>query len=182
VFLERAALLGPRLGPVLLQLPPGFGPAQRRALESFLDHWPRTVRCAVEFREPAWLDTDVWEGLAARGIAPTLTDSPHLPLQRMLELAQELGQSRMGGTEFAYVRWLGSRDLTDYSHVQVDRTAELAQWASVLPPLLARGIDVYGYFNNHYAGHSPASARAFLELIGQRPHDPSEIAPQGELF
>ena len=181
-FLERVAPLGSRLGPVLVQLPPGFGPSRRKALESFLDRWPRAVRCAVEFRDPDWLDTDVWESLAARGIAPTLTDSPHLPLPRVIELAAELGSSRMGGIEFAYVRWLGSRELTDYSRVQVDRSAELAQWAAVLPPLLARGIDVYGYFNNHYAGHSPASARAFMELIGQEPRDPSAIAPQGELF
>jgi hypothetical protein len=28
------------------------------------------------------------------------------------------------------------------------------------------GIDVYGYFNNHFAGHSPASVRQFAELMG----------------
>jgi uncharacterized protein YecE (DUF72 family) len=49
----------------------------------------------------------------------------------------------------------GRADLTDYSHTQLDRTGELSRWAGVLPGLLERGIDVYGYFNNHYAGHSP---------------------------
>lgn len=181
-FLERVQALGHRLGPVLVQLPPDFPPGKRKDLEAFLDPWPRTVRCAVEFRDPAWLDTDVWESLAARGVAPTLTDSPHLPLTRMLDLAARLGDRVMGGVEFVYVRWLGSRELTDYSRVQVDRAPELARWAAVLPPLLTRGIDVYGYFNNHYAGHSPASARTFLELIGEEPPDPSVLEPQGELF
>ena len=88
----------------------------------------------------------------------------------------------MKGADFAYVRWLGTRDLTDYSHIQLDRSRELASWARVLPGLLDRGIDVYGYFNNHYAGHSPASARAFLELVGQVPRDPKDLEPQGDLF
>jgi uncharacterized protein YecE (DUF72 family) len=80
------------------------------------------------------------------------------------------------------VRWLGSRDLVDYSRIQVDRTPDLMRWAKVLPALLGRGIDVYGYFNNHYAGHSPASARAFLELVGLTPRGPADLEPQGDLF
>jgi uncharacterized protein YecE (DUF72 family) len=30
---------------------------------------------------------------------------------------------------------------------------------------LEAGVDVYGYFNNHYAGHSPASVRQFEEML-----------------
>ncbi len=26
---------------------------------------------------------------------------------------------------------------------------------------MQQGLEVYGYFNNHYQGHSPASVRAF---------------------
>jgi hypothetical protein len=32
---------------------------------------------------------------------------------------------------------------------------------------LEDGIDVYGYFNNHFAGHSPASVRLFEEILAQ---------------
>jgi uncharacterized protein YecE (DUF72 family) len=136
----------------------------------------------VEFRDPAWFETNVVESLAARAIAPALTDSPFVPLERALELATHMGDAAMGGVDFAYVRWLGTRDLTDYSRVQIDREADLARWAAVLPTLLERGIDVYGYFNNHYAGHSPASARAFMELVGMTPKDPKDLEPQGDLF
>jgi len=31
---------------------------------------------------------------------------------------------------------------------------------------LDAGVDVYGYFNNHFAGHSPGSVRAFEEMLG----------------
>lgn len=178
-FLERARGLGARLGPVLLQLPPDFAPSARGDLESFLEGWPDDVALSVEFRDGGWLADDTFETLAARGIAPTLTDSPHVPLDAMLEA---VARAAPEGARFAYVRWLGSRELTDYSRVQVDRSAELARWAAALPPLVDRGIDVYGYFNNHYAGHSPASVRAFMELLGETPPDPGDLDPQGSLF
>ena len=179
VFAERVRGLGDRLGPILLQMPPDFGPAARSDLESFLEKWPADLAVSVEFRDAAWLVGDTFESLAARGIAPALTDSPHVPLQVMLEARE---RATGPGVTFAYVRWLGSRELVDYSRIQVDRTAELAAWAAALPPLVDRGIDVYGYFNNHYAGHSPSSVRAFMELVGMTPPDPGTLEPQGELF
>lgn len=181
-FTERVRPLGSRLGPILIQLPAEFGPRRRAKLETFLDRLPNGFRWAVEFRDPAWLDTNVIESLAARRIAPALADSPFVPLARALELAAQMGDGAMAGLDFAYVRWLGTRDLTDYSRIQVDRAESLARWAAALPPLLGRGIDVYGYFNNHYAGHSPSSARAFMELVGLTPKDPRDLEPQGDLF
>ena len=181
-FIERVRPLASRLGPILIQLPAEFGPRRRAKLESFLDRLPAGFRWAVEFRDPAWLDSNVIESLAARRIAPALTDSPFVPLDRALELAARMGDGAMAGLDFAYVRWLGTRDLTDYSRIQVDRSEDLARWAAALPPLLGRGIDVYGYFNNHYAGHSPTSARACMELVGLTPMDPRDLEPQGDLF
>jgi uncharacterized protein YecE (DUF72 family) len=51
-FVERIRGLGTRLGPIFLQLPPAFGPAQLAQLQTFLDFWPREVRLAVEVRHP----------------------------------------------------------------------------------------------------------------------------------
>jgi len=177
-FATRVRGLGTRLGPVLLQLPPDFGVAAQGDLDAFLTDWPADLRLAVEFRDLAWLTTDAIESLAARGIATALTDSPHVPLEAMLGVVERAST----GLDFAYVRWLGSRDITDYSRVQVDRSSELARWARALPPLVDRGLDVYGYVNNHYAGHSPASVRAFMELVGLDPPDPGDLEPQGSLF
>ena len=177
-FADRARGLGSRLGPILLQMPPDFGHWARGDLESFLDEWPADLPLSVELRDPAWLADDTFESLAARGIAPALTDSPHVPLPMMLDA---VGRAATGPA-FAYVRWLGTRELTDYSRIQVDREDELRRWAAALPPLLDRGLDVFGYFNNHYAGHSPSSARTFLALIGETPPDPDALEPQGSLF
>jgi uncharacterized protein YecE (DUF72 family) len=85
--------------------------------------------------------------------------------------------------DFAYVRWMGpNRDLTDYSRVQIDRTAELEAWSHALVGLAQRVRAVYGYVNNHFAGHSPASVRELQRLLGQRPVDPATLGEQMTLF
>ena len=77
-------------------------------------------------------------------------------------------------------QWMGpNRDLTDFSHVQVDRAAEIATWAGVLRDLR---VDVYGYVNNHFAGHSPASARDLQRRLGLAAVDPRQIGDQISLF
>ena len=42
--------------------------------------------------------------------------------------------------------------------------------------------DVFGYFNNYYAGHAPASARTLQRLLGQTPVEPGEVGEQTTLF
>src|SRR5579872_4871516 len=50
-FMERAAGLGPKLGPVLLQLPPSLE-ADPDLLDETLSLFDRQVRVTVEFRHP----------------------------------------------------------------------------------------------------------------------------------
>jgi uncharacterized protein YecE (DUF72 family) len=57
-FLPRAERLGPKLGPVLFQLPPWWEVNPER-LESFLSVLPRTHLYAFEFRNPGWHCTQI---------------------------------------------------------------------------------------------------------------------------
>ncbi len=56
----------------------------------------------------------------------------------------------------------------------VDRGPELIDWAEICREFRKRGVEVFGYVNNHYAGHSPATLRSLLDLIdpGLRRHRP----------
>jgi uncharacterized protein YecE (DUF72 family) len=63
----------------------------------------------------------------------------------------------------------------------VDRSAELDAWAGVLPSL-GRSVTVYGYFNNHFAGHSPASARQMQRRLGLPVVEPGQLGEQLSLF
>ncbi len=176
-FTDRVRLLGAKLGPVLVQLGPDFGPAQRGALEEFLPQLPDDLRFAIEFRKPGWIGADVLELLRSHHVALALTDGPFLERERMIALAAH------PTADFGYVRWMGpDRRIEDYSRVVVDRQQELGMWAVGLAALAARVTAVHGYFNNHFQGHSPASARAMQALLGQRPVEPIALADQTELF
>jgi uncharacterized protein YecE (DUF72 family) len=178
-FVQRVTPLGSNLGPLLLQTPPDWTPtaAARDALAAFLPILPRGLSWAIEFREPGWLDDATVALLAEHRVALALTDGRWLKRERMLQLAAR------PTADFAYVRWLGpDRRLTDYSRIQVNRDRELALWAEALVALRRRVRTVYAYFNNHFEGHAPASARAMQALLGERPTDPSGLRLQGDLF
>ena len=177
LFFDRVRELDDKLGPVLVQLGPDFGPAELPALAKFLPRLPGDVQVAVEFRQRGWLTDGVLALLAEHDVALALTDARWIPRRQMLELAQRPTAS------FAYLRWMGAnRDIVDYSRIQLDRSRELELWARAVAALAAHGRPVYGYLNNHFAGHSPSSARDLQRLLGQRPVAPDELGEQLSLL
>ena len=177
LFFDRARELGEKLGPVLIQLGPDFGPAELPALANLLPTLPRDIKFAIEFRQRAWINDGVLALLAEHGVALTLTDARWVPRRQMLMLA---GRPT---TDFIYIRWMGgNRDIVDYSRIQIDRSRELEQWAGVLATLAKVHVRVYGYVNNHFAGHSPQSVRELQRLLGQTPREPETLGEQLSLF
>ncbi|MCK6548813.1 DUF72 domain-containing protein [Myxococcota bacterium] len=73
-FLETAAVLGPKLGPVLFQLPPNAKKNAER-LATFLELLPKGQRVAFEFRHPSWLDEEVFSLLRGAGAALCYSDA-----------------------------------------------------------------------------------------------------------
>ena len=177
LFVERARELEHKLGPILVQLGPDFGPAELPALAHFLPLLPPDLRFAVEFRQRGWIHDGVLALLAEHGVALALSDGRWIPRKQMQQLA-----TRPTG-RFVYVRWMGpDRSIVDYSRIQVDRAHELESWAGVLWSLAERDIDVFGYVNNHFAGHSPQSARDLQRLLRQTPVEPEQLGEQMSLF
>ena len=177
LFLERARALGSKLGPILIQLGPDFAPSELPALTKFLEGLPTDIMFAVEFRQKGWITDAVLAMLAERRVACTLTDARWIPRKTMIALAE-----RPTG-DFAYLRWMGpNREIVDYSRIQHDRTRELEEWSEAVLMLIQKVTAVYGYVNNHFAGHSPYSTRQLQRLIGQRPVEPEEIGEQISLF
>ena len=71
---------------------------------------------------------------------------------------------------------------SDLSRIQIDRSGELEQWAGVLATLAKVHVKVYGYVNNHFAGHSPQSVRELQRMLGQTPKEPETLGEQMTLF
>jgi uncharacterized protein YecE (DUF72 family) len=78
-FLKTAAVLGPRLGPLLFQLPP-FMKKDVGRLRALLDLLPERPRAAFEFRHASWFDDEVRDALRAKGAALCLADTDEEPL------------------------------------------------------------------------------------------------------
>jgi uncharacterized protein YecE (DUF72 family) len=175
-FIERMQILGDKLGCVLVQLPPDFSPSEQSALSAFLKLLPSNVRFAVEFRDSGWLNEYALTELAAHNVALTLTDS------RWINRDLSFGVIKYYTADFAYVRWMGPRELTDFSRIQIDRTRELRQWADAFQELKEKAQAVFGYFNNHFQGHSPASCNLFKQMIGLTAVEPESLIVQPSLF
>ncbi len=178
-FLSRVRLLGDRLGPLLLQMPPDWAPTPvaRAALDGFVPELPTDVRWAMEFRDPRWLRPEVLELLRTHGVALTYAEGRWVRREQMLALTES------PTADFAYVRWMGpDRALTDFSHVQVNRDDVFKPWVEALRALRPRVRTVYAYFNNHFQGHAPESARRLQEALGEEPVAPAALREQGDLF
>lgn len=165
--------LGEKLGPLLVQMPAEFQRDARseRTLDVFLGQCPAHVRLAVEFRHASWHAPEAHELLRRRRASLAWTEWRELP--RLTEIT----------ADFLYLRWLGDRrDIERYDRVQIDRTDSFDAWQKDLESALGRVREVYGYFNNHWAGHSPASANEMKQRLGLLTVEPRERWPQGELF
>jgi uncharacterized protein YecE (DUF72 family) len=153
-FVWMMALLGDRLAPLLLQLPPSFTVEGMGVLEDFLDALPEGVRYAVEVRHKSWLGSDLAAMLREHGAALTLIDYPRMP--RMEEAT----------AGFVYVRWLGNRQEfpSGHTHAKRDRTEDLEWWSERVDLFLSEGREVFAYANNHYQNHSPSTLEEFMKI------------------
>ncbi len=176
-FFDVARELGPKLGPVLVQLGPDFAPSELPALAGFLPLLPRDVQVAVEFRQRGWINDGIVALLAEHHVALTLADARFIPRSVMLKLADR------PTSDFAYLRWMGpDREVVDYSRVQHDRTKELDAWHKAIAVIAGKVKTVYGYVNNHFSGHAPENVRELQRAFGQKVVEPAQLGEQLRLF
>ena len=159
-FVERMRGLGSRLGPIFLQLPPAFGPAQLPQLETFLNFWPNDVRLAVEVRHPDFygeqyapaLNTILTRCHAARVMMdtrPIRTGSaeeqailharerkPNLPLQVAVT------------TDFVFLRYIGNPRMEVNDPFLDNWAQQIAQW-------LKQNMTIFVFCHCPFEKHSP---------------------------
>lgn len=169
-FLAVIECLGEKLGPLLFQ----FGYFNKKAFASvgeflvrltpFLKRLPKGYKFAVEVRNKNWLEARLAAALKERNVAMALVD--HVWLPRPAELFERVDPIT---ADFAYVRWIGDRKgIEDRTKVWdktiVDRRNDLREWVNVVYKITGRGIPVFAYANNHYAGYAPATVELFRKL------------------
>ena len=165
-FIGSMQAMGEKLAVLTLQFAYDFTPEQFDRLDAFLDSLPGDQRYAVEVRNRAWLTSAFREMLIRHNVALVLQDLHYMPRLDWLT------------ADFTVIRWLGRRkEIRVFDRIQIDRTQVLEKWAASVTGFLENDIDVYGYFNNHFAGHSPASVRQFAAMLNQPLRSPD---PDGE--
>lgn len=148
--LDRVERLGPALGPNLIQLPPRWKRNVER-LDEALSVAPRSMRWAVEVRDPSWLHDDVFATLARHGAALCIHDL--LP-DHPWELTADWTYIRFHGPDAMAAKYQGL-----YGPRRLRRPAErIETW-------LEAGCDAYAYFNNDYGGNAVADAASLKRLL-----------------
>jgi uncharacterized protein YecE (DUF72 family) len=177
-FCDHARLLQDKLASILVQLPPHFDatPANLRALARFLPRLPRDLRFAFEFRHASWLDEEVIDLLNKHKVALALVEGEWIARRAQWQRVESLT------ADFAYVRWMGARDLTRFDVVQRPQDKNLELWAEAIRRLCARVPSVFAYFSNFYEGFAPASANKLKTLLSLPTVSPDELETQQSLF
>ena len=146
-FLDHAAPLGAKLGPLLVQLPPNLAVDVARldaVLRLFGDR-----RVAVEFRHDSWFVDEVRSVLEAHGAALCLADRKSKAVSPMWRTA-----------EWGYVRF---HEGTASPRPCYGKAA-LDSWARRLADTWGPDADVYVFFNNDPRACAVRDAAVFAQL------------------
>jgi uncharacterized protein YecE (DUF72 family) len=143
-FITAAAELGPQLAALLFQLPPNVK-KDLVLLNEFLSLLPPKTTAAFEFRNPSWLEDDVFDALRKRNIALCIADS-------------ETRETPLVTTaDYAYLR------LRDEGYGD----AEIAQWTETARRLGETAKDVFVYFKHEDEGKGAAFGLQMMKNLGQ---------------
>jgi uncharacterized protein YecE (DUF72 family) len=155
LFLERAALLKEKLGPLLLQFPSSFRVERLSSLADFLGKLPKTQRYVVEVRDEGFLNDGFYSLLRESNVALAWVDSLFMP-----------GVTEVT-SDFLYVRWEGDRQKVKgtLGKIEVDVQDNLRLWADKIKPYLNREMNVFGYFGKYYSGYPPSDINFLSKLI-----------------
>jgi len=155
VFLERANLLGDKLGPLLLQFPYAFKPEHVGLLRDFLTALPKTHRFVVEVRNRKLLQEELYSMLRENRAALAMVEQPFMPT------------SDVATSDFTYIRLEGDRRKVNgtLGKPEIYRTADTTAWAEKIKKFMDLSTDVYVYFSKFYSGYPPADANRLIELL-----------------
>lgn len=148
-FLEMARPLGPKLGPILFQLPPNFK-KDVALLGDLLTQFPADLRCAWEFRHASWFADDVYEVLRTGNAALCVADT------------EEATTPLVATADFGYVR------LRDEGYAK----QAMEGWVEKVRTLGKDWTDAFVFFKHEGKGEGPKFAAQFAALFSA-PRPPS---------
>jgi uncharacterized protein YecE (DUF72 family) len=150
LMVTRLKALGPKVGPVLFQLPPRFELNEQR-LADFLRMLPRRYHYAFEFRHASWYTDPIFDLLQRHEISLCLSDHHHAP------------SPWIATAPHVYVR--GHGPTGRYRDNYPD--AMLRKWARKIRAWRREGRTVFVYFDNDTKSAAPQDARRLVKMLGK---------------
>jgi len=149
-FLSHARELGPKLGPVLFQLPPRWRRDASR-LRDFLQALPSTTRYAFEFRDPSWFHRETYALLEKHNAAFCVFDLAGMTSPKELT------------ADFAYLRLHGP---SEFRYQGCYTRAQLRGWLKSIREWQRAGVGaVFVYFDNDQNAYAARNALELAALL-----------------
>ena len=150
-----------------IQLPPSIKLSSHEGvLKEFVSQLRPEFRHAIEFRHKSWFTPEVYSLLKKNNIAMVWS------LNQYVETPPEVT------ADFVYLRMVGDREITEFTGVQRDRSADMKRWAEAVKENSGKFESGNDFINNHFAGFSPESANEFRRLLGLMELDWKAQGPQ----
>lgn len=153
-FISNVGHLGPKLGPLLLQLPPRFKPDEAPSLIEFLSTLPKRHRYAVEFRDRAWMKEGSLEPFEERGVCVVQQEHPWLPAIDWVT------------ADYVYIRLEGDRRKVsgEKGVAERDTSERNRHWAHRIAEYL-EDFDVYCYVSKYFSGYPPLDVDQIKRIL-----------------
>jgi uncharacterized protein YecE (DUF72 family) len=148
-FYDTVKFLGPKLGPIVFQLPPKWKCNIER-LEAFLNELHKESKYSFEFRDKSWLCSEVYQLLAKHNAALCIYDL------KGFESPPEIT------ADFTYIRLHGPSK-SAYQGCY-DKKA-LHKWRDRINTWKKRLTAVYIYFDNDQMGYAANNAMHLKEIV-----------------
>ena len=148
-FFKHARYLGPKLGPILLQLPPTLK-ADPIQLDETLSLMPDDAKVSVEFRHESWWTDEIRDILTKHGAALCLADRGEKPVTHLWRTA-----------DWTFLRFHAGFGKPSPCY----RKKALARWVDVLANDWPPGHQLYVFFNNDPRACALRDAIVFAGLM-----------------
>jgi uncharacterized protein YecE (DUF72 family) len=146
---DRMEHLGPKLGPILFQLPPSMK-IDPNKLSKFCGLLKDNHRHVFEFRHESWDTGETMSILREHNSCACFVSMPGI------ESVEEVT------SDFVYIRFHGAEKLYASKYTK----KQLGAWRDLINEYRKSNLDIYAYFNNDYNAFAVENALTLKELLG----------------
>jgi uncharacterized protein YecE (DUF72 family) len=158
LFVERANVLGAKLGVLLFQFPPTLK-KDFNYITRLIEELPEGTRAAFEFRHTSWFEDDLYQRLRARNLALCIAES------------ESLSTPVVSTADYGYLRLR----MENYS------SKDIGAWANKIRAM-ADWKDTFVYFKHEDAGTGPKFVRQLMQYLNPQENTPKRKKSEPRLF